>query len=282
GSVVFDYNGQEGFRTESVAPYALGGDSGGNFNSLLLSLGANTVTATPFTGGGGSGDAGIDLTIDFEVVDTGQPADIISFVLVNADTDEVIGTLINGDVVNLGDFAANAFNISAEVDIAGVKSVVFDYNGVSNFRTENVAPYALGGDSGGNFAPLAFPLGINSVTATAYSSNNGGGAVLATADLSFEVIEEAAPEIGSGEGSVYPNPVQEIANVQLEEETNEQIVQASLFSLMGTMVVPPFEMTLSESGTGQIDMASLAQGIYILRITDNTGKVLSQTKVVKR
>jgi hypothetical protein len=280
GSVVFDYNGQEGFRTESVAPYALGGDSGGNFNSLLLSLGDNTVTATPFTGSGGSGDPGLDLTVDFEVIDSGQPADIISFVLVNANTDEAIGTLNDGDLINLSDYADNAFNISAEVDISSVGSVVFDFNGVSNFRTENVAPYALGGDSGGNFAPLAFPLGINSVTATAYSARNGGGAVLAAATVSFEVVD-IVPEITIGEGTVYPNPVQETANVQLEE-SEDQIVQATLYSLMGKMVAPPFELKLSESGTGQIDMATLAQGIYILRVTDNAGKVLSQVKVVKK
>ena len=127
GSVVFDYNGQEGFRTENFAPYALAGDNGsGNFNSLQLALGENSVTATPFTGAVAGGDSGIALTVNFEVVDSSLSEDDISFLLIDANSNSSLGSLLDGDVINLNEFAANAFNVSAEVDLTGVGSVVFD------------------------------------------------------------------------------------------------------------------------------------------------------------
>ncbi|MEM1165756.1 MAG: DUF5060 domain-containing protein [Planctomycetota bacterium] len=53
-------------QTENVAPYALNGDSGGDFEpfGFVLSTGY-TVTATAFSGSGGTGDPGPSLALDF-------------------------------------------------------------------------------------------------------------------------------------------------------------------------------------------------------------------------
>lgn len=277
GSVVFDFNDEEGFRTENSAPYVLGGDSGGSFNSLEFPLGSNTITGTPYSGGSGSGDSGIALTINFEVIDSGLPEEPLSLVLINAITDEPIGTLADGDIIDLSEFASNSFNIAAEVEIPNIGSVVFDYNGVFGFQTENLAPYALGGDSGGNYSPLAFPTGTNTVTATVYTSRNGGGNAIATLTINFDVTEGT----GNTASKVYPNPVERIANVYLESD-QATILKGTLFDLSGSIVSPTFDFEVNNQGTGFVDMTSLAQGIYILRLTDARGKVVSQMKVVKR
>ena len=279
GSVIFDFNDVEGFRNENVAPYALGGDSGGNFASLEFPLGSNAITATPYSGSNGSGDAGIALTVNFEVIDSGLPEEPVSLVLINAITDEPIGVLEEGSTINLADYSSNSFNIAAEVDIPNVGSVVFDYNGVSGFQTENRAPYALGGDSGGNYLPLALPLGTNTVTATVYTSRNGGGNAVATVTINFDVIETDL--LSNKGGKVYPNPVARVANVYLEGDRAQRL-NGTLFDISGGVVYPSFNFEVNDVGTGFLDMTGLSQGIYILRLTDNTGKVVSQMKVIKQ
>ena len=56
GSVRFALDGNANFQTESVAPYALAGDTAGDYNPWTPALGAHTLTATPFTGGRGRRD----------------------------------------------------------------------------------------------------------------------------------------------------------------------------------------------------------------------------------
>jgi len=57
-------------RTESGAPYMLGGDTGGNiFTNAdpFLTQGAHSLTATPFSGNGTGGTAGTPLTQSFTI-----------------------------------------------------------------------------------------------------------------------------------------------------------------------------------------------------------------------
>ena len=68
-SVVFTYDGAL-YRTESVAPYALQGDNGsGNFYSWTPTLGTHTLSATPYSGNSGTGEAGAPFSISFTVVE---------------------------------------------------------------------------------------------------------------------------------------------------------------------------------------------------------------------
>lgn len=69
GSVVFDFDGVEGFQTESFAPYALRGDDpAGDYHPTPLAAGAHNLTATPFASPGGTGAAGGSLTVTFQVI----------------------------------------------------------------------------------------------------------------------------------------------------------------------------------------------------------------------
>ncbi len=69
GSVVFGLDGNTAFSKESVAPYALAGDLFGNYTPWNWTLGPHTLTGTPYTGSGGTGTAGVPLTITFTLID---------------------------------------------------------------------------------------------------------------------------------------------------------------------------------------------------------------------
>jgi hypothetical protein len=74
GSVRFGLDGQANYRTETSSPYALAGDSGGNYNAWTPPLGTHALTATPYTGGSGSGTAGTPLTVGFHCGVSAGPA----------------------------------------------------------------------------------------------------------------------------------------------------------------------------------------------------------------
>jgi hypothetical protein len=87
GSVQFGLNGNVSFRVESSAPYALAGDTNGNYGPWTLGVGPHTVTATPFTGANASGTAGAPLTLSLTIVDGNS-----NTIRVNAGGSVVTGT----------------------------------------------------------------------------------------------------------------------------------------------------------------------------------------------
>lgn len=55
-------------RTESGAPYVLGGDSNGDYNGITFNVGDHTLVVTPFSGDSAGGSAGVSLSRSFTVV----------------------------------------------------------------------------------------------------------------------------------------------------------------------------------------------------------------------
>ncbi|MEM9866560.1 MAG: choice-of-anchor D domain-containing protein [Bacteroidota bacterium] len=184
GSVVFDFNGENGFQTENFAPYALDGDRNGDFIPVNIPLGLNTITATPFTETKGNGDSGLSSTVNFEVIRTLQP---ITFALIDAETNTILSVIDDGTSIDLGTFNTTDFSIEAFVDGTSVGSIVFNFNGQDAFQTENFEPYSLSGDRNGDFRPLDIPLGTNELTANGFSKKGGQGDLIATGTISFEV-----------------------------------------------------------------------------------------------
>lgn len=69
-SVVFGLNGQPAFQVENIPPYALGGNTGDDYDPVTLPVGTHTLTATPYSLRGGRGVAGKPVTVTFEVKDS--------------------------------------------------------------------------------------------------------------------------------------------------------------------------------------------------------------------
>ncbi|MGB5819766.1 MAG: choice-of-anchor D domain-containing protein [Saonia sp.] len=205
---------------------------------------------------------------------------VSTFTLVNADTNEEIGPLNEGDVIDLADFDANSFNVVANIGEEAVGSVVFDFNGDEGFRTESTAPYALGGDSNGNFRTVVFPLGTNTITATPFTERGGRGDAGIPLTVNFEVVD-VSDDTAEASGRVFPNPVENVANFALKEGT-KQTLKGTLHNLMGQMVYPSFDFAIDDQGSGFLDMTDLPQGTYIFTLRDASGEVVSQVKMLKK
>jgi hypothetical protein len=297
GSVRFGLDGNAAYSTESSAPYALAGDSSGNYNAWTPSVGSHTLTGTPYTGSGATGTAGTPLTVGFTVVDnastnappsvsitgpangstfaagatitvaasasdadgsvssvaflrngsvmatdTGSPYSwtwtnaaagsytltaratdddgaqttstavsvtvtasgaqtVSSFTLINADTDLPISgfnPMASGATLNLGTLPTRNLNLRANTNPTPVGSVRFGYDGNANVRVENGTPYALAGDSSGNYYAWTPSAGSHSVTATPYSGSNASGSAGSPLTITFTVVDSAsASALGS-------------------------------------------------------------------------------------
>ncbi len=144
GSVVLVLGGAAARnQTESVAPYALFGDNGaGVYNSWTPGVGNYTLTATPYTAGGGGGTAGTPLSIGFSV--TNQTA-AASYTL-------TIGTVGSGTVTKNPNQAT--YPSGSTVSLTATPAAGYQFSGWS-------------GDASGTANPLSVPMtGNKNITAT--------------------------------------------------------------------------------------------------------------------
>ena len=104
---------------------------------------------------------------------TGSEQEVASFSLINADTDQIIPGYENwtGGTLNLADIGTSNLSVIANTDPSTVGSVRFALDGNSNFKTESSAPYAIAGDSNGDYLPWTPSLGAHTLTATQDSAS---------------------------------------------------------------------------------------------------------------
>ncbi|QJD79504.1 choice-of-anchor Q domain-containing protein [Spirosoma rhododendri] len=294
GSVVFALSGQQSHQqTETLAPYALfGDDQGGHYYSWTPPLGSYTLTATPYSGMGGTGSVGTALSVSFTVIESATPAPqrLAQFLLINADTDQPIQQLTNGQQLDLAKLPTRRLAIQALTDPVIVGSVVFALSGQQGRQqTESIAPYALFGDDQGNFLGWTPSLGSYVLTATPYSSVGGTGVVGMPLTVSFTVINSAAARLAAGGAEsivtdgwlvrVLGNPV--VGSEVLVEVSGaqDQPVQYTLTTTAGTIldsrqVFPTHPVDRQTLHTG-----TTAAGVLLLQVSTPTRRQV--VKVLK-
>lgn len=99
-----------------------------------------------------------------------------SLSLFDAEKDEVIEAFLESRQYNLADLPAQ-LTLVDEPFLSGVESVVFFVNGME-LRTENIAPFSLGGDIDGDLFAFDFQAGEYNIEVKYYSQDNGMGAFL--------------------------------------------------------------------------------------------------------
>jgi hypothetical protein len=67
GSVRIGFDAQANARTESEAPYALFGDTAGNYNAGTIANGTHTIKGTPYSLSQAQGTAGTALSLTFTI-----------------------------------------------------------------------------------------------------------------------------------------------------------------------------------------------------------------------
>ena len=72
---------------------------------------------------------------------------------------------------------------------SNVSSVVFKGEGAEVLRTENVPPFAVGGDNGGNYQRWTPPIGSHVLFVTPYSGQEGSGVAGPSIIVSYTVID---------------------------------------------------------------------------------------------
>jgi hypothetical protein len=298
-SVRFGLDANASYRVESTAPFALAGDTAGNYNAWTPTTGAHTVTATPYGSTGATGTAGPALSVSFTVVDeasnapptvtltspangatfaagstititagaadadgnvafvdflrggtvlgmdttspysyvwTSVPAgtytlaaratdndaaattsaavtitvtgttapSVQSFTLINADTDQPMAgfdPLNSGASINLAGLPTRNLNIRAHTSPSVVGSVRFGYDGNANVRVENGAPYALAGDTSGNYYAWTPATGSHTLTATPYSASGAGGTAGTSKTITFTVTDTGGATLLAASGA---------------------------------------------------------------------------------
>lgn len=113
---------------------------------------------------------------------------ITGFTLINAATDQDIGALEDGGIINLSEVGTN-LNVRAEVD-GEIGSMRFALDGNNNFQTENLAPYALAGNTDNDYNSWTPELGEHTLTTTIFSGANANGEELDQVTINFTVVED--------------------------------------------------------------------------------------------
>ena len=127
------------------------------------------------------------------------PGPITGFTVVDASDQSVEGALADGGTLALDDPVGGSFGIRADLESgATIGSMRLQLTGEKTHdQTENIAPYSLYGDSGGNLSGESLPVGEYTLTATAYSEARLGGDLLGTLKVSFSVTETATQQPNS-------------------------------------------------------------------------------------
>lgn len=119
---------------------------------------------------------------------------VSDIVLVDAVTDTEIGPLTNGMEIVLQD--GDEINVVAKV-AGDVGSVVFELNG-KKFATENFAPYAMAGDSAGDYNKWSVAAGSYALTVKPYGEPDGQGENCAARTVNFTIVKEGVEDEEGG------------------------------------------------------------------------------------
>ena len=172
------------FRTENEAPFSLFGDRNGSYYGAALRTGAHRVTATPYGDDRASGQAGEAVTTRFTMID--NPLAVTALELVDAGTNQVLFRLTEGMRIERSSLPPEV-NVVARASVV-TRSVRFEFDGNSRFRTESEAPFALFGDRDGDYYGRGLSIGWHTIKATPYAQVGAGGSSGAGLSLRFEIV----------------------------------------------------------------------------------------------
>ena len=260
GSVEFDVNGSI-FNRDNNAPYLLKDDE-----SATLPPGVYTITAIPYSQNNGLGTAGAPLTIELTLE---LDLAVTSFVLIDAEADEPIGQLTTGDTLDVSQLPP--FTIEA-VASSNTESVGFSLNG-ERVRVENLAPYALAGDSpdGTDYQPVQLDTGFYVLEATPYSADRLEGTPGTSLAIGLAVINTEAngvPVAAKAGFQAYPNPVSQNFTISAGENSNATIARYTVIDNLGRIIVAA---DVNNLPSVEIDMEPLLSripntGLFYVRV----------------
>ncbi|MEM8899920.1 MAG: T9SS type A sorting domain-containing protein [Bacteroidota bacterium] len=191
--------------------------------------------------------------------------------LIDAGTDQVLFELVAGSVINtfLYPDGLNLQVVTSD-SLNTIGSIYFSLEGPSSInRAEGKAPYALFGDTNGNYRPHFFRPGDYSLSVAAYTESGGRGSVLDTRNIQFAVINqeqdpcESSPQLS----------LQDSASIRCNEARVELLAEASEEGRFSWSGPASFEANTAKILVGTV-------GRYELTFTTNTGCELKGSTVI--
>ncbi len=208
--------------------------------------------------------------------------EILSYTLVDADTDLDILTITEGTSIVLSQLPTANLNIRANTtnDVASVR---LNLSGaLTQSITESVAPYSLYGDfPAGDYYASQLITGNYVISGTPYSLRGATGTTGSTNSLNFEVRVGLPPlQRESREMIISPNPTNRTATIVFRNP--KKVNTISVFDGSGRLVKvvngdPGVEISLE-----QVPVQDLQTGIYYVKIVDSQGREFQQQMLIKR
>ncbi|MEZ4684355.1 MAG: RICIN domain-containing protein [Caldilineaceae bacterium] len=121
---------------------------------------------------------------------TGCGAAFTGFTLINAQTNQDIQPLYENAIIDLDRIGSSYLTVRADT-VGPVKSVKFDVNQGLYTKVENAVPYALYGDSNGNYSGTTFYPGVYETEISAYSNSNAEGTLLVNQDYQTIIVSSS-------------------------------------------------------------------------------------------
>jgi hypothetical protein len=212
---------------------------------------------------------------------------IASFTLINAGTDVDMFTLTDGMQISQSQVQGLSLNIRANTNPSVVGSVYMTLSGpVNRTITENVAPYALFGDSNGNYSGRTLPVGTYTLTARAHSLSGRRGTSGPESTITFSIVSNAFRIANEGDNTAneameqegpsreaqgeftlkaFPNPVKDGRVSIVDSRFQEGTVKYVLYSVNGTKLSEG-QAEIGAGKTISLDFSSPVKtaGMYIL------------------
>ena len=174
---------------QDVAQGVLSLNSNGGFNYTPPTDFNGSVTFT-YKANDGELDSS-DVTANIQVVDNSN--DMQAW-LIDATSDTQFRLLGDQNQIDINTLGFQSFSIEATNAPAGTASVSLGIAGpVTNTQVENVAPYALFGDTNGDFNGENIQTGNYVLTLRAFDAASGGGTELSEVSINFSFVD--APDL---------------------------------------------------------------------------------------
>jgi hypothetical protein len=157
------------------------------------------------------------------------------------------------------------FNIRANTTAgSGIGSVVFVLSGATTRnQNENVAPYALFGDSSGNFNNGTFNNGLHTLRATPWSGTNGSGTAGTFLEIQFTVTDAGGAVLPAADAGPDRTLVLPVNSATL----NGAATGGPGLSLTWSQLSGPSTATLGNPQTTTLSVSDLVVGSYVFRLT---------------
>ncbi|WP_412986582.1 T9SS type A sorting domain-containing protein [Pontimicrobium sp. IMCC45349] len=214
-----------------------------------------------------------NITVTVYEADGAFPAGFDSSTAPVLGTEDFLMTAVNPGNVN---FAAEmrSFDFTSPIVVPNaVSHIVVEYlvpgddglGGIVNFLPAAAVgtgqPGYYGTDGCGGPIPLTATVELFGINYEYFISLNALDTTLSNND--FELVDN--------ELVIYPNPASDIVNIKTS--SSSQVVSIEVYDILG-------KLQGASSGLNQIDVSSLSEGIYILQVETNFGKI--SKRIVKK